>query len=226
MNYSPKQAPWPGWLFYASTNFGPTNNFWRDFPALNTYITRCQSFLQDGLPDNDILLYFPIYDLWHNSGVLLNQFSVHNINKWLYGTPFHDAAALMWQRRFTFDYISDRLLKEITVNSKKLLTGKVKYKTLVVPKSKLMPNGTLEKTIDLAKNGATIIVLDGLPEDVPGYGDLEARRRNQKSLIDGLEFSETQFHNMRRANIGKGAVVTGHISRCGFIISLPDPLCC
>jgi hypothetical protein len=38
--YSPSDAAWPGWLFYASTHFEPNNPTWRDFPALNRYVTR------------------------------------------------------------------------------------------------------------------------------------------------------------------------------------------
>ena len=64
--YSPDEAAWPGWLFYAATEMNPRNSIWHDVPALNAYITRCQSVLQDGQPDNDILLYWPIHDLWHN----------------------------------------------------------------------------------------------------------------------------------------------------------------
>ena len=64
--YSPCEAPWPGWLFYASTNFAPSNPFWTDFPELNAYVARCQSILQTGEPANDVLLYFPVNDIWHN----------------------------------------------------------------------------------------------------------------------------------------------------------------
>ena len=60
--YSPKDADWPGWMFYASVHFAPTNSFWSDFSALNQYVTRCQSLLQRSKPDNDILLYFPFHD--------------------------------------------------------------------------------------------------------------------------------------------------------------------
>ena len=43
-NYSPANETWPGWLFYAAVHFTPANSFWKDFPTLNNYITRCQSF--------------------------------------------------------------------------------------------------------------------------------------------------------------------------------------
>ena len=55
---------WPGWLFYASTEMNPRNSIWRDVPALNEYVARCQSILQSGQPDNDILLYWPVADFW------------------------------------------------------------------------------------------------------------------------------------------------------------------
>ncbi|MDQ5851481.1 MAG: hypothetical protein M3380_05295, partial [Chloroflexota bacterium] len=35
--FSPADAGWPGWMFYATTHAGPTNPFWRDLPALNAY---------------------------------------------------------------------------------------------------------------------------------------------------------------------------------------------
>lgn len=34
--YSPDDASWPGWLFYASTDFTPANTIWRDIPSLTS----------------------------------------------------------------------------------------------------------------------------------------------------------------------------------------------
>src|SRR5581483_3674041 len=62
--YSPADAPWPGWLFYASTQANTRNPLWADFKGLSDYIGRAQSLLQRGQPDNDILLYWPADDLW------------------------------------------------------------------------------------------------------------------------------------------------------------------
>jgi hypothetical protein len=60
--YSPASEPWPGRLFYAAVEFNPQNPWWRDFSELNAYATATQSFLQSGAPDDDVLLYWPIYD--------------------------------------------------------------------------------------------------------------------------------------------------------------------
>ena len=41
--YSPADAAWPGWCFYASLEMNPRNPIWRDAPILNAWITRVQS---------------------------------------------------------------------------------------------------------------------------------------------------------------------------------------
>src|SRR5439155_6589369 len=70
--YSPADAPWPGWQFYAAGNFGPEGGLWRDLPAFNAYVTRVQSVLQAGRPSNDVLLYLPIHDKWQTaSGMMM-----------------------------------------------------------------------------------------------------------------------------------------------------------
>ena len=46
--YSPKEAEWPGWLFYASINMSPTNSIWRDAPSFFNYITRLSEFSANG----------------------------------------------------------------------------------------------------------------------------------------------------------------------------------
>ena len=56
--YSPAEAQWPGWQFYAAVNFGPQGGLWHDMPEFTAYITRCQSILQSGSSANDVLLLF------------------------------------------------------------------------------------------------------------------------------------------------------------------------
>jgi hypothetical protein len=82
--YSPKEVPYPGWQFYAGIDISPNDPMWRDIPAFFSYISRVQSFMQDGLPDNDFLLYLPIYDIWNNQrGKYYMTFVVDGIKKQL-----------------------------------------------------------------------------------------------------------------------------------------------
>ncbi|HXB91859.1 MAG TPA: glycosyl hydrolase, partial [Puia sp.] len=103
--YTPMSDPWPGWLFYAAVHFTPNDPSWQNFSTLNQYVTRCQSFLQEGAPDNDILLYYPIYDSWSDRGpALLKHYD--RMEPEFRGTAFEECAGTMLQRGYSFDYIS------------------------------------------------------------------------------------------------------------------------
>lgn len=182
--FSPKDAPWPGWLFYASTQFQPNNTWWDDFGALNSYIARVQSVLQGGKPDNDVLLYWPLADVWDNADGLMKMLGVHDV-KWLTEQPTGKIARTLMDQGFGFDYISDAFLEQTRVESGMLVTPGSRYKVLVVPATRRMPVGTLEKIASLTRAGAKV-VFEKLPEDVPGYGRLEERRAAFKATLGKL----------------------------------------
>src|SRR5262249_8086380 len=119
--FSPSDAAWPGWLFYASTQFNPNNPLWDSFAEVNHYIARVQSVLQRGKPDNDILLYWPIEDIWDNADGLMMQLAVHNV-KWLFARPFGKAARQLEAHGYSFDYISDAQLQQTKVDQAALVT--------------------------------------------------------------------------------------------------------
>lgn len=172
--FSPQDAAWPGWLFYASTQFHPQNTWWDDFSALNRYIGRVQSILQRGRPDNDILLYWPLADIWDDPNGLTKMLSVHHVN-WLLEQPVGRVARTLMDRGYSFDYISDAQLQATRVDGTELATPGARYRLIVVPATRRMPVATLQKLASLARSGATVI-FESLPADVPGYGRLEARR--------------------------------------------------
>ena len=191
--YSPTEAPWPGWQFYAAVNFGPQGGLWRDLPNFNAYVTRCQSILQSGKPANDILLYFPVHDLWNTSGNLLIQFSAHHMQEdWVMSSPFYKAAMTLQKRGYTFDYISDRLLAEVNCEKGQLLVGRNEYKVILVPKCRLMPLETMQKLTQLARDGVTVIFEKSLPADVPGLGNLQMRRDKLQKFTQ-TEKNDTPF---------------------------------
>ncbi len=210
ITYSPVEESWPGWLFYASTNFGPSNSFWRDIEGLNNYIAHCQSVLQAGKPANDILLYFPMYDWWNRSDGKLNRFDVHSINKWLHPSNFYKSAKLMWDRGFTFDYISDRLLQNVEFSNGKLKTGDAKYKTIVVPKCSYMPFETLKKLMELVSQGATVIFHERFPYDVPGFLNYKARQSEFQDNVTAIDLLGKKHQDIWSAEIGQGQVLSGN----------------
>ena len=160
--YSPPGEPWPGWLFYASVHFQPSNTWWSDLAALNRYVTRVQSFLQSGRPDNDVLLYFPFHDALAVRGPgLLRHFGDERRD--LPGTPFDAAFDTLQGRGFGFDFVSDRLLRGVKVKDGGLQTNGGDYRALVLPAARFVPLETFAHALDLARAGATVIAYRGLP---------------------------------------------------------------
>ncbi|RLD85648.1 MAG: glycoside hydrolase, partial [Bacteroidetes bacterium] len=154
--YSPKNAAWPGWIFYASTHFEKENAFWYDFSELNTYVTRCQSILQSGKPANDVLLYWPVEDIYHvYPDFLVKNMNVHD-TEWFENSEFGKLASLLENKGFSFDYISDKQLLDVSYENKGLVTNKNMYKTILIPKTKHIPLKTWKQLLRLAENGATI----------------------------------------------------------------------
>jgi hypothetical protein len=183
--YSPPDAAWPGWLFYASTQFNPRNPWWPDFAALNAYVARVQSFLQRGAPDHDILLYWPAADTWDDLQTpLMHQLGVHDV-KWLTEKPTGQLAAALLARGYGFDYISDEQLQLTQVNGMDFATPGARYKVLIVPATRRMPVATLRRLAEFALSGLPVIFA-AAPEDVPGLGRLEVRRAEFARLRDGI----------------------------------------
>jgi len=113
--YSLKEAAWPGWLFYASSNFAPSNSQHVHFSAQNKYVENCQKLLQSTNPDNEIAVYFPFQDILHNCNVdkdILLTINVHNLEVWFYGTEFQKTLSILKENGFGYDYISDLQLLE------------------------------------------------------------------------------------------------------------------
>lgn len=181
--YTPQEAPWPGWLFYASILVNQNNTIFRDMDALNTYAATVQAFLQEGQPDNEVLLYFPIHDIWQTwrRGHYVT-FDIHKIGEKL--PVFEKLVFDIRKMGYDLDYVSDNQLLAATVEGKRIKTqGGASYALILVPDCRFMPASTAAKLVELTKAGATVAFLNRLPEDVPGLGQLEARRDALKQAI-------------------------------------------
>ena len=205
--YSPESAEWPGWLFYAAVHFNPNNTFWDDFPALNDYVTRCQSFLQKGKPDNDILLYFPIYDQWSKPG----RSSLVHFNGYR-RLPEDWSVKLMaeemTEKGYAYDYISDQQISNLQVEAGKLLSNGNEYKVILVPKTSYMPVKTLNNLVRLANEGAIILFQDQIP-GFSGFGNMQQMKDGYHYLLEGITYADSRADSTRIANIGHGRWVIG-----------------
>ncbi|HET7217233.1 MAG TPA: glycosyl hydrolase, partial [Vicinamibacterales bacterium] len=207
--YSPAGDPWPGWQFYASVEFNPQNAWWDDFAALNAYVARVQSFLQSGRSDTDVLLYYPFYEsLTIRGASLLSHFG--GAAPPARRTTFEDAAEALQAAGFTYDFISDRQLQRSRIENSRLTTeGGTSYHTIVLPSSRYVPLETVQRILELARGGATVVSFASWPSDVSGLADLDARRARLKAAVAGVSFGPADTEGIREAAIGRGRILQG-----------------
>jgi len=202
--YSPKTAPWPGWVFYASTEMNPRNSIWHDVPTLNAYVARCQSVLQSGKPDNDVLLYWPVADFWSNPSGRLQPMTVSQTD-WFEDQPIGKTAHELWNDGYAFDYVSDRQLQSAKVVDGKIQIPGGDYQVIVIPPCKCMPLETLKQLLALVQNGAKL-VMNRLPEDVPGLTDSGGDQVEFKTLLRKIGEPPTVDHFVGKVSYGKGMI--------------------
>ena len=155
--YSPKDDAWPGWRFYASVDMSPNNSIWRDAPSLMSYITRCQTYLQWGQPDNDFLVYLPVRDMWRNDTKnWLMMFDIHSMDK--KAPDFIRTILDIDKAGFDCDYISDNLLLATSLRDGILTTqAGTRYKGIIIPDGCVMPKEVSEHIEALQRSGANVI---------------------------------------------------------------------
>ncbi|MEK6480525.1 glycosyl hydrolase [Catalinimonas sp. 4WD22] len=204
-NYSPLEEDWPGWLFYAAVHFEPSNPFWEDFDALNYYIAHSQAFLQKGKPDNDILIYFPIYDYYAERGSeLLRHFDGFEETD---NSSFKANVELLQKRGYTYDLISDRQLMEVSFGENLLSSGENLYQTIVLPNCEFMPFQTFQKVLKLAEAGANVIVHRSLPASLPGLS--QEQQQEFEQMKNSLYF-QAQKNGIEVASVGNGKLIKGN----------------
>ena len=159
--YSPPTEPWPGRLFYAAMEMSPINPIWHDAPAFFEYIARIQGWMQYGEPDNDLLVYLPIYDIWSEYPGRLLALDIHKMDQ--VAPRFIAAVNAIYAAGYDLDYVSDRMIAAIagvTADGQLLAPSGIRYKALVLPQVQRMPQRTQAKLDSLAALGATIIRID------------------------------------------------------------------
>lgn len=155
--YSPQEAAWPGHKFYASIDMSPTNSIWKDADQFMQYVNRCQSFLQWGEPDNDVLVYFTCYNAWHTAGTnWLRLCAISDVPN-QYG-KLDRAVDSLDVYGYGCDYITDKMIENLRYEDGVFVTeGGARYKALQIPVEQYMPEATKARLDSLVALGANVI---------------------------------------------------------------------
>lgn len=210
---SPAAAPWPGWMFYASNHFGPTNPWFAHLKPLTEYVARAQSLLQASIVDADALVYFPIWDGRGNveQASPITTYSLHGTAEWLRsGMPGLSTLVQQWFRDGSqVSMISDALLERVHVTKfGDLNASGSTWKCIVIPECTTMPETTLGRIVKLANEGAHVIFIGDVPNQVPGYHLRDQRQTAMDQMWSNIFASPTSKNDTRAKSYrcGRGLI--------------------
>ncbi len=191
-NYSPPEAPFPGWVRYGSY-YSEKNNWWRYFNCLNTHRARVASQLQNADMYADIAILMPVSDMWTTMGMQNEPFP-SSINK-----PYQ---SLVWEAMNKngngTDYISEPLICASTISDGMLHYGPRSYKNLFLVGVESMNPETLAKLYEFAQQGGHIFCVETVPYKSLGWKDHEKRDAEVKAWIEKLQAMPEQFIHLEK----------------------------
>ncbi len=209
--YTPVDVKFPGWLFYASVNFVPFNSLWPHLKGLNEYIKNCQVILQKGEPDNELLIYWPIYDVWNNAKGLDMPLQIHTIDSWLHPSAFYKNVKQLQASGYSLDFASDKMLAKAIIKNGEISINEIgaKHKVLILPACNKISVETFKSILQIAHNGATVII-QSLPKDVKGFYDVANERKQFINSIPKFLLNKSG-QSVSVNSYGKGKIILGDV---------------
>ncbi len=150
---SPPQAGTPGRMFYAAGALNDSNPWWPVMPDLAAYLQRVSFLLRQGAPVADVAIYAPADD----ARAAMRPGVSGYLNLWMgirdrIGAP---TVSAILDAGYAFDLIDDGTLKEAQAR---------RYKAVVLPNVRWMPEQTRRWIGDYAAAGGTVIALHRAPD--------------------------------------------------------------
>ncbi len=186
-NYSPVEAPFPGWIQYGSY-YSEKNNWWPHFKLLNDYKARLSSQLQHADQYTDMAILPANYDLWSKHGVQTDPFP-EKLN-----VPY---TSLLWEaiskNGGAADYITEIILKDSTIKNGKICYGKKVYAVLFLPGVESISVASIRKIYEFVKQGGKVYCLDTAPFKSVGFKEMEVEDKTVRSLVEEIKALDKGF---------------------------------
>lgn len=186
-NYSPPEAPFPGWVQYGSY-YNENNNWWPFFKYLNNYKARLSSQLQNADMFANIAILPATYDLWAEMGVQTDPFP-EKLN-----IPY---TSIIWEsinkNGGAADYITEIIINNSEVKNGQLSYGSRKYGTIFLVEVTSMNVATLAKLLDFVSTGGRIFCIEKFPEKSLGLVNRNERDLEVMSWVAKLKAFTDRF---------------------------------
>ena len=177
-NYSPPEAPYPGWIRYGGY-YNENNTWWPYFHLYNGYKARLSALFQNVTMFADIAILPPNDDMWSLIGSQMEPFP--NITHVDYMT-------LVWEainkNGSGCDYVSQRVIRDAEMKNGFMHYGPRKYHTLFLVQVDSLDPGTAEKLFEFVNSGGRIFCIESVPSKSLGWKDHE---KNDADVIDHVK---------------------------------------
>ena len=180
-NYSPPEAPYPGWIRYGAY-YNENNTWWPWFRLYNEYKGRMSALLQNVTMYADIAILPPIDDMWSLIGSQMEPFpSITHI----------DWFTLVWEAMNKngngCDYISQRVIRDSQIIKGVLQYGNRKYHTLFLVHIETIDPAAGGKMLEFVRSGGRIFCIETLPFKSPGWEDYEKRDKEVNDIVSEMK---------------------------------------
>jgi hypothetical protein len=166
-NYSPPEAPYPGWVQYG-TWYNERNPWWSYFKLWADYKARLSCLFQNADLQSNVAILQPLTDLWLIHGPQRDPFPTHD-----YPDYQHNLWETVHKNGDGCDYISEKILHEASYRSGKLVFGQRSYEVLLIPETETMDMQTIQSLDAFSTAGGKVVFIGKKPFKSSSYIDPE-----------------------------------------------------
>ncbi|MGD9329118.1 MAG: glycosyl hydrolase, partial [Cyclobacteriaceae bacterium] len=185
-NYSPPEAPFPGWVQYG-TFFNEYNPWWPYLRLWTDYKARLSEVFMNAEPVADIAILHPLADMWMKFGPQRDPFPVVK-----YPPYQHNVWEAVQQNGFGCDYVSEKILQESTYSDGHMSYNSRKYKALILLEVETILPETAEALKMFSEAGGKIIFIEKAPYRSPEFKDYSKKDALVKGKIDNILLNYTE----------------------------------
>jgi hypothetical protein len=186
-NYSPPEAPYPGWIRYGGY-YNEQNTWWPWFNIYNEYKGRMSALLQHVTMFTDIAVLPPQEDMWSLIGSQMEPFPSITIVEYM---------TLVWEainkNGNSCDYVSERVIRNAEMKDGYMHYGPRKYHTLFLIQIDSLEPATANKLLDFIEKGGRIFCIESVPSKSSGWYNYDTRDREVKEFIEKLKAIPDRF---------------------------------
>ena len=182
-NYSPPEAPFPGWVRYG-TFFNERNPWWPYFKLWSAYKTRLSAILAETDFFADIAVMHPLADMWTRHGPQRDPFP-----ELLYPKYQYRVWEAIHRNGNSCDYISEAVIQQSVSADGFLKYNRRAYHTLILLEVESLQPATAEALTTFVRNGGKVIFAGREPCKSPGLKDYSSNGEKVRQVVAGMKSS-------------------------------------